>query len=37
MLEEDELVVFSWIVYESRAKREEVNDKVMKDRACGNS
>ena len=30
-LEEDETVVFSWIVYESRAKRDEVNDKVMKD------
>jgi uncharacterized protein YbaA (DUF1428 family) len=30
-LEPDELVVFSWIVYESRAKRDEVNDKVMKD------
>jgi uncharacterized protein YbaA (DUF1428 family) len=27
----DELVVFSWIVYESRAKRDEINDKVMKD------
>ena len=31
MLNEDEVVVFSWIVYESRAKRDEVNDKVMKD------
>ena len=30
-LEEGELVVFSWIVYPSRAKRDEVNDKVMKD------
>jgi uncharacterized protein YbaA (DUF1428 family) len=30
-LEPDELVVFSWIVYESRAKRDEVNEKVMKD------
>jgi uncharacterized protein YbaA (DUF1428 family) len=30
-LKEDELVVFSWIVYESRAKRDEVNEKVMKD------
>jgi uncharacterized protein YbaA (DUF1428 family) len=30
-LEADETVVFSWIVYESRAKRDEVNDKVMKD------
>ncbi|QJD90647.1 DUF1428 domain-containing protein [Duganella dendranthematis] len=31
MLEEGEVVVFSWIVYESRAKRDEINDKVMKD------
>ena len=30
-LEEGEVVVLSWIVYESRAKRDEVNDKVMKD------
>jgi uncharacterized protein YbaA (DUF1428 family) len=30
-LEADETVVFSWIVYESRAHRDEVNDKVMKD------
>src|ERR1700751_5507559 len=30
-LEEGEVVVFSWIVYESRAKRDEINDKVMKD------
>jgi uncharacterized protein YbaA (DUF1428 family) len=30
-LREDELVVFSWIVYASRAKRDEINDKVMKD------
>jgi uncharacterized protein YbaA (DUF1428 family) len=30
-LEENEIVFFSWIVYESRAKRDEVNDKVMKD------
>jgi uncharacterized protein YbaA (DUF1428 family) len=30
-LEEDEIVVFSWIVYESRAKRDEVNAKVMAD------
>ena len=27
----DEIVVFSWIVYESRAHRDEVNGKVMKD------
>ena len=30
-LKDDEVVFFSWIVYESRAKRDEVNDKVMKD------
>lgn len=31
MLKEGELVVFSWIVYESRARRDEINDKVMHD------
>ncbi len=30
-LKPGEVVVFSWIIYESRAKRDEVNDKVMKD------
>ena len=30
-LREDELVVVSWIVYKSRAHRDEVNEKVMKD------
>lgn len=30
-LEEGEVAVFSWIVYESRARRDEINDKVMKD------
>ena len=30
-LKDDEVVVFSWIVYESRAKRDEINEKVMKD------
>lgn len=30
-LKDDETVVFSWIVYKSRAHRDEVNDKVMKD------
>lgn len=30
-LEPDETVVFSWIVYESRAHRDEVNDRVMQD------
>jgi uncharacterized protein YbaA (DUF1428 family) len=29
-LEAEETVIFSWIVYESRAHRDEVNDKVMK-------
>ncbi|MEO8179075.1 MAG: DUF1428 domain-containing protein [Deltaproteobacteria bacterium] len=32
-LESDETVVFAWIVYESRAHRDEVNAKVMKDPA----
>ena len=31
MLEPEETVIFAWIVYESRAKRDEVNDKVMND------
>ena len=30
-LQDGEVVVFSWIVYESRARRDEINDKVMKD------
>jgi uncharacterized protein YbaA (DUF1428 family) len=30
-LEPDETVVFAWIVYESRARRDEINAKVMKD------
>jgi uncharacterized protein YbaA (DUF1428 family) len=30
-LREGEVVFFSWIEYASRAKRDEVNDKVMKD------
>ena len=30
-LNDDEVVVFSWIVYASRAARDEINDKVMKD------
>ena len=30
-MKEDETVVFSWIVYESRAHRNAVNDKVMQD------
>jgi len=28
---EDETVVFSWIVYESRERRDEINAKVMAD------
>jgi uncharacterized protein YbaA (DUF1428 family) len=28
---DDEVVVFSWIVYESRQKRDDVNAKVMAD------
>jgi uncharacterized protein YbaA (DUF1428 family) len=31
MLKDDETVVFSWIVYKSRAHRDEVNAKVMSD------
>jgi uncharacterized protein YbaA (DUF1428 family) len=31
LLKEDETVVFSWIVYKSRAHRDEVNAKVMSD------
>ena len=30
-LKADEVVVFSWIVYKSRAQRDRVNAKVMKD------
>jgi uncharacterized protein YbaA (DUF1428 family) len=30
-LEENEVVIFSWIVFPSRAARDEINDKVMKD------
>jgi uncharacterized protein YbaA (DUF1428 family) len=30
-LEPDEVVVFAWIVYESRQHRDAVNEKVMKD------
>ncbi|MFA9215848.1 MAG: DUF1428 domain-containing protein [Sphingomonadaceae bacterium] len=30
-LEEGEVVVFSWIVYESRARRDEINAQVMQD------
>jgi uncharacterized protein YbaA (DUF1428 family) len=31
LLKDDETVVFAWIVYESRAARDAVNEKVMKD------
>jgi uncharacterized protein YbaA (DUF1428 family) len=30
-LKDDETVIFSWIVYESRAHRDSVNEKVMND------
>jgi uncharacterized protein YbaA (DUF1428 family) len=30
-LQEDEVVAFSWVVYPSREKRDEVNRKVMED------
>jgi uncharacterized protein YbaA (DUF1428 family) len=30
-LKPDEIVVFSWIVYKSRAQRDAINAKVMKD------
>lgn len=30
-LEDNEVVVFSWIEYTSRAERDAINDKVMKD------
>lgn len=30
-LRDDELVVFSWIVFESRAHRDRVNEQVMQD------
>ena len=30
-LKDDEVVVFSWAVYESRQKRDEIMQKVMKD------
>jgi uncharacterized protein YbaA (DUF1428 family) len=28
---DDEIVVFSWIVYESRARRDEINAELMAD------
>lgn len=31
MLEDGEVAFFSWIVYPSRARRDEVNDQVMAD------
>ena len=34
--QDDEVVVFSWITYESREKRDEIMAKVMEDpRICG--
>ncbi len=35
-LKEDEVVVFSWIVYKSRAQRDKVNAKVMADERLKN-
>jgi uncharacterized protein YbaA (DUF1428 family) len=35
-LKDDETVVFSWIVYESRAHRDQVNGKVMSDPRIAN-
>ena len=29
LAKEDEIVIFAWIVYESRAARDEINKKVM--------
>jgi uncharacterized protein YbaA (DUF1428 family) len=34
---DDEVVIFSWITYESREKRDEVNAKVMADERLKNS
>ena len=34
-LKPDETVVFSWIIYKSRAHRDRVNAKVMKDPRLG--
>jgi uncharacterized protein YbaA (DUF1428 family) len=31
LLEPGEIVIFAWIVYASRAQRDEINAKVMKD------
>ena len=33
---DDEIVVFSWITYESREKRDEINAKVMADPRLNN-
>jgi uncharacterized protein YbaA (DUF1428 family) len=35
-LKPNETVVFSWITYKSRAHRDRVNDKVMKDKRIAN-
>jgi len=34
-LKDDEVVMFSWIVYNSREERDVINDKVMKDPRMG--
>lgn len=36
LLEDDETVVFAWIVYESREDRDRINEKVMKDPRLAN-
>jgi uncharacterized protein YbaA (DUF1428 family) len=36
-LKRDETVVFAWILYKSRAHRDRVNAKVMKDRRLADS
>lgn len=35
-LKDDEIVVFSWIVYESREDRDRINEQVMKDPRIAN-
>ena len=33
-LQDDEIVIFSWIIYASREDRDRVNEAVMKDPRC---
>lgn len=35
-LEDDEVVVFSWIIYESKEQRDAINEKVMNDERLKN-